>query len=156
MRNGCVDTCDGEHFPIEAILKRRNVTEVGDVPLAQLGASNWSMTSMISIMERDPSPESIKSLSKSIVDTFNKYSSQKKNNMFKFTYCGEITEGVSNNKLEALDHYCITKDIVSFVKSYYEEEINDRSFFDGDTFCSAYFGRKENICNLEDTIERFN
>ena len=58
------------------------------------------MTSMISIMECDPSPESIKSLSKSIVDTFNKYSSQKKNNMFKFAYCSEITEGVSNNKLE--------------------------------------------------------
>ena len=76
--------------------------------------------------------------------------------MSKFAYCGEITEGVSNNKLEALDHYCITKDIVSFVRSYYEEEIYDRSFFDCDTFCGAYFGRKENIKNLEETIEWFN
>ena len=156
MRNGCVETFDGDHFLIEAILKRRDVNQAGDVPLAQLGASNWSMTSMISIMERDPSPDSIRSLAKSIVDTYNKYSSQKKNNMFKFAYCGEITEGVSNSNLEALDHYCVTKDIVSFVRSYYEEEINDRSFFDGDTYCSAYFGRKENINDIEDTVERFN
>ena len=99
-------------------MKRRNVIEVGEVPLAQLGASNWSMTSMISIMESDPSPDSIKSLAKYIVDTYNKYSSQKKNNMFKFAYCGEITEGVSNSNIEALDHYCVTKDIVSFVRSY--------------------------------------
>ena len=111
---------------------------------------------MISIMERDTSPDSIRSLSKSIVDTYNKYSSQKKNNMYKFAYCGEITEGVSNSNLEDLDHYCVTKDIVSFVRNYYEENINDRSFFDGDTFCSTYFGRKKNIENLEDTIERFN
>ena len=41
MRNGCVDTYDGKHFPIEAILKRRNVGVAGDVPLAQLGTSNW-------------------------------------------------------------------------------------------------------------------
>ena len=32
--------------------------------------------------------------------------------MFKFVYCGEITEGVTNNNLEALDHYCITKEIM--------------------------------------------
>ena len=83
------------------------------------------MKSMISIMERDTSPDSIRSLSKSIVDTYNKYSSQKKNNMYKFEYCGEITEGVSNINLEALDHYCVTKDIVYFVRSYYEEEMTD-------------------------------
>ena len=128
MSNGCVDTYDGENFPIQEILKRRNVGVAGDVPLAQLGASNWSITSMISIMERDPYPDSVRSLSKSIVDTYNKYSSQKKNNMYKFSYCGEITEGVTNSNLEALDHYCVTKYIVYFVRSYYQEEINDRSF----------------------------
>ncbi len=72
-------------------------------------------------MERDSSPESIKSLSKSIVDTYKKYSSQKKNNIIKFAYGGVISEGVSNSNLEALDHYCVAKDIVYFVRSYYKE-----------------------------------
>ena len=153
MRNGEVQTSDGLPFPIDSILKRRNVNEAGEISLTQLGATSWSMTCTIAIMEDQPTAESIKVLSDRIINTYNIYSTIKRNNMFKFVYCGEITEGVRDNKLEALDHYCMTKDVVSFVKNYYEEEIRDRSFYETDSFSSAFFGREENTNNVQQTIE---
>ena len=153
MRNGEVETSDGLPFPINAILKRRNVNEPGEISMTQLGATSWSMTSTIAIMEDQPTTESIKVLTGRIIDTYNKYAAIKRNNMFKFVYCGEITEGVKDNKLEALDHYCMTKDVVSFVKSYYKEGIRDRSFYDTDTFSNAFFGREENTNSVQQTIE---
>ena len=64
-------------------------------------------------MESDPSPGYIKSLAKSIVDTYNKYLTEKRNNMFKFAYCVKITEDVSNSNSECIgsllcyERYCV-------------------------------------------------
>ena len=99
MRNGEVETSDGLPFPIDAILKRRNVNEAGEISMTQLGATSWSMTSTIAIMEDQPTTESIKVLTGRIIDTYNKYAAIKRNNMFRFVYCGEITEGVKDSKL---------------------------------------------------------
>ena len=103
MCNVEVQTSDELLFPIDAILKRRNDNEAGELSMKQLGLASLSMIYTLVIMDDQSTEESIKILSYSIIDICNKYAVIKIKNMLKFIYWREIIEGIKESKLKALD-----------------------------------------------------
>ena len=45
-----------------------------------------------------------------------------------FKYVGDITEGLDDSNLHALDYYIVTNDVVCAAKQMYDEEVSDGSF----------------------------
>ena len=57
------------------------------------------------------------------------YADLKCNNMKHFKYVGDISEGLDDSNLHALDYYIVTHDVVCAAKQMYDEEVSDGSFF---------------------------
>ena len=71
-----------------------------------------------------------------------------------FRYIKEITEGLENEDLHALDYYLVTRDIVSAIGSLYEEEIQDGTFYEYEGLVDGVFERSENTNDVRDTMTR--
>ena len=140
-----------EVSPICSIVKRRDTRESGDVQLAQRTNTTFYMSAYLCPLDEDDTAASV---SNQILSKINQYAAAPRNNMKMFRYIKEITEGLENDDLHALDYWLVTRDVVSAIGSLYEEEIQDGTFYEYEGLVDGVFERSENTNDVRETMTR--
>ena len=136
--------------PILNIVRRRDIRENdGDVPLAQINASQYVMHAYLCYIGPDDTPASI---SEAIVAKINEYQSANSGHMKHFRYWHEITDGHPNEMLNSLDYWVITKDIVDTINDAYDEELQEETIWGYHLLLDGLFERPENTRDLRATL----
>ena len=94
------------------------------------------------------------SVSNQILSKINQYAAAPRNNMKMFRYIKEITEGLENDDLHALDYWLATRDVVSAIGTLYEDEIQDGSFYEYGGLVDGVFERSKNANDVKETMAR--
>ena len=75
--------------------------------------------------------------------------------MRQFRYRYEITRGLCNDELHALDFWVLTKDVVLFSKNLYDDELATGEFYEFEDLLGALFERPANTHNVRETMDQF-
>ena len=140
-----------EVSPICSIVRRRDVRENGDVYLQQRSNGTFHMSAYLCPLDEDDTAAGV---SNQILAKLNQYASTPRNNMKMVRYINDITEGLDNEDLHALDYWLVTKDVVSAVAALYEDELQDETFYEYDGLVDGLFERSENAEAVRATITR--
>ena len=140
--------------PISCIVRRRDYRtgEEEDEPLSQRNSERYPMNAYICPLDYEDTPASVCA---DIIDKLRSYSAKRVNNMKVFSYAGEVTRGKSASELHSLDYYLLTKDVVMFSKSLYDEELANGTFYDFPDLLGALFERSSNTEDIHETMNQY-
>ena len=140
--------------PISCIVRRRDYREgeAEDIPLAQINSDRFPMNAYICPLGEG---ETVQDIVNEIMPKLGAYSAKKTNNMRPFRYRYEITRGLCNDALHALDFWIVTKDVVLFSKNLYEDEIATGEFYQFEDLLGALFERPANTLHVRETMNQF-
>ena len=84
------------------------------------------MNAYLCILElEDDNMDGLNKLGEQIMATWNRYTKHRKNTADQIVYRGDAAINIDYEDYESLYPYLITKDSVSFAKSYYDKEIEN-------------------------------
>ena len=111
----------------------------------------FHMSAYLCLLDDDDTAAGV---SNQILEKLNQYAATPRKNMKMFRYMNDITEGLENDDLHALDYWLVTRDVVSAVASLYEDEIQDESFYEYKGLVDGMFERSENADDVRATMAR--